>query len=93
MFDSAHKAFHVIVTPILLFQQASRCGVSASRRNDGRAAALFDMLDEFVAIISLVRNGIPRFVIGQAARGLANIVFLSRSNGQFEWRLSASTAK
>jgi hypothetical protein len=75
----------VIVTPILLFQQASRCGASASRRYDGRAAALFDMPDEFVATISLVRNGIPRFVIGQAARGLANIVFLSRSNGQFEW--------
>ena len=84
MFDSAHKAFRVIATPIQPFQQASRCDASASRRNDGRAAALFDMPDEFVAVISHVRNDIRWFVIGQEARGLADIVFLSRSNGQFE---------
>ena len=84
MFNSVHKAFHEIAPSVLSFQQAPRCGAAASRRNDRLAATVFDLFDELVAVVAFVRDYVIRFMIGQQARSLADIVLLPWCKDQFD---------
>ncbi len=84
MLDPVHKSFHQVPTPILLAADSPWLVSVSQARNDRPAATTFHVLNDFIAVIGLVRDHIFGFVVGQEVGGFLAVVNLAGGHDQFD---------